>query len=104
MSNLSQEDWKKKYAVSENAVILDVRTPEEWAEGIIPGAIKINILDPQHFQDEINKLEKEKAYFVYCRSGARSGQACQFMSGLGFNSAFNLMGGILEWDGEIESI
>ena len=40
-------------------------------------------------------------YFVYCRSGARSAQACQLMSQLGFTSTYNLLGGILEWEGEV---
>ena len=53
------------------------------------------------FIDEINSLDKNKSYYVYCRSGARSSQAVQLMRELGFNDTFNLLGGILEWEGEV---
>ena len=44
-------------------------------------------------------LDPSKAYFVYCRSGARSARACQIMGQMGFATTFNLLGGILEWEG-----
>jgi rhodanese-related sulfurtransferase len=102
MKNLSQEEWKTLASSSENSIIIDVRTPQEWAEGIIPGAIQLDIRNTDHFIDEIKKLDRQKEYFVYCRSGARSGQACQMMDQLGFESASNLVGGILEWNGDLE--
>ena len=51
--------------------------------------------------DEINTLDKSKSYYVYCRSGARSAQAVQLMRDLGFNDTYNLLGGILEWEGGV---
>ena len=53
------------------------------------------------FIDEINTLNKNKSYYVYCRSGARSAQAVQLMRDLGFNETYNLLGGILDWKGEV---
>jgi len=103
MENLSQQDWKEKLAQSENKVILDVRTPEECEEGIIPGAIKLDIFDAENFKSEIEKMDKDKSYFIYCRSGNRSGQACGFMQSIGFNQTYNLLGGMMEWQGEIEN-
>ena len=47
-------------------------------------------------------MDKNKSYFIYCRSGNRSSKACFIMNSMGFKKTFNLMGGILEWDGEIE--
>mgnify|MGYP001098711213 CR=1 FL=1 len=102
MKNLSQEEWSTQSSSSKNSVIIDVRTPQEWSEGIIPGAVKLNIMDTDHFIEELKKLDNQKEYFVYCRSGARSGKACEMMDDLGFKSASNLVGGILEWSGEIE--
>lgn len=99
MKNLTQAEWSASIQ-GENTVILDVRTPNEWAEGIIENAILINILEPQSFMNEIEKLDKDKNYYVYCRSGARSGQACQVMNSIGINEANNLSGGILEWTGK----
>jgi rhodanese-related sulfurtransferase len=100
MKNLSQTDWCKNLK-DENTIILDVRTPREWTEGIIEGAILIDIMDAQSFIDQINKLDKTKNYYVYCRSGGRSEQACQYMTSQGFNEANNLTGGVMEWKGEI---
>ncbi len=99
MKNLSQKEWSEKIS-EEDIVILDVRTPGECAEGIIEGALMINIMEPQTFMKEIQKLDKNKSYYVYCRSGGRSEQACQYMTSQGFNEANNLIGGMLEWRGK----
>ena len=48
------------------------------------------------------KGDKDKNYYVYCRSGNRSGQACKIMNQLGFKNAYNLIGGMMQWQGEIE--
>lgn len=100
MENLSQEEWKSKLDSTEDSVILDVRTPAEWSEGIIPNAKKIDFLDSANFIKNIEQLDKNKTYFVYCRSGNRSGQTCQIMNQLGFKNSYNLMGGMMEWKGE----
>lgn len=99
--NLSQNDWTKQLEEDNNSVVLDVRTQNEVNGGIIPNAIHIDIYKGQGFIDEINKLDKSKNYYVYCRSGGRSGQACAVMNQLGFENAFNLSGGILEWKGDV---
>lgn len=101
MANLSQEDWKTQLGTDTNAVVLDVRTDAEVAEGIIPNAIQINIYEGQGFIYKLEELDKNKNYYVYCRSGNRSGQACAIMNQLGFENAYNLVGGILEWKGEL---
>lgn len=102
MQELSQDKWREELEKSKNAVVLDVRKPEECAEGKIPNAVEIDILNPEFFMSEIEKLDKDKDYFIYCRSGGRSGQACSIMEQMGFNSTYNLLGGMLEWNGEIE--
>jgi len=62
--------------------------------------INIDIRQGQGFLDEIEKLDKSKNYYVYCRSGARSAQACNLMEQIGFDTTYNLLGGFMEWDGE----
>lgn len=98
--NLSQEDWVEQFEADENAVILDVRTDDEFNDGYIENAIHIDIHKGQGFIDELDKLDKSKNYYVYCRSGARSGKACQIMNEMGFANSYNLLGGILDWEGE----
>ena len=102
MKNLTQEQWFKEVSENKNAVILDVRTEEEFIEGYIPNAKNIDIYKGQGFLDEVEKLDKSKNYYVYCRSGARSAQACALMKQQGFENASNLMGGITDWEGDIQ--
>ena len=101
MEDLTQEEWASQLESDANAVILDVRTDAEVADGIIPNAIHIDIHKGQGFIDELEALDKTKNYYVYCRSGNRSGQACAIMENLGFNNAYNLLGGMLEWEGNV---
>jgi rhodanese-related sulfurtransferase len=82
-------------------VLLDVRTPQEYNQGHIPGAILVDIYDPE-FREKVEKLDKDKTYYVICRSGNRSGKACTIMHGLGFNDLYNLEGGMLDWTGDVE--
>ena len=101
MSDLSQHEWAEQLENDSNAVILDVRTAEEMEEGYIPDALHIDIYLGQEFLDEIDKLDKSKNYYVYCRSGNRSRQACALMKNAGIPNAYNLEGGIIEWEGDI---
>jgi rhodanese-related sulfurtransferase len=99
--NLTQEDWISQFEADEKAVMLDVRTEDECDQGIIEGAINIDFHKGQEFIDAIAALDKNKNYYVYCRSGARSAKACEIMNELGFENAYNLLGGIIEWNGDI---
>ncbi|MBT8281439.1 MAG: rhodanese-like domain-containing protein [Muriicola sp.] len=101
MADLTQEEWTKQLSEDPNGVVLDVRTPEEIEEGIIENAMHLDIYTGQAFVDSLKDLDKSKTYFVYCRSGNRSGQACAIMNSLGFEKTFNLQGGILEWEGDL---
>ncbi len=98
--DLSQDEWVSQLKADENAIILDVRSEEEVADGYIPNAQNIDIRQGQGFIDGLNELDASKNYYVYCRSGARSAQACQIMNQMGFDTTYNLLGGILDWEGE----
>ena len=102
--DLTQEEWASELKNDPNAVILDVRTEVEVMQGVIPNAINIDIYKGQGFIYRLEELDKTKNYYVYCRSGSRSRQACSIMNRLGFKNAYNLVGGILDWHGEITSI
>ncbi|WP_271765173.1 rhodanese-like domain-containing protein [Aquimarina algiphila] len=100
MADITQEEWQERIVNDDNAVILDVRTEEEVEEGFIPKMLNIDIRLGQEFLDEVEKLDKSKNYYIYCRSGARSGQACALMNQMGFETTYNLIGGFMAWEGE----
>ena len=102
MKNLSQQEWVAALSQQQEAKILDVRTLPEIEEGKIPKAINLDILNPQDFMDGVEKLDKSYHYFVYCKAGSRSTQACAIMQQLGFEHTYNLEGGFLEWNGAVE--
>ena len=103
MRDITQTEWHDLISKDDNHVILDVRTPNEWSEGIIENAVLINIMDAHSFMESINKLDKSKHYYIYCRSGGRSGQACQVMNSIGIETTYNLIGGMMEWQGDTSS-
>jgi rhodanese-related sulfurtransferase len=101
--NLSQQDWISQLENDGNAVILDVRTEDECNDGIIPNAVNIDIYKGQGFIYALEALDKSKNYYVYCKAGGRSEQACQIMSQLGFEKTYNLLGGMMQWKGRVVS-
>ncbi len=64
MKNITQIEWRELLAGDDNAVIIDSRTPDEWRAGVFENSILMNINDPQSFMDEVNKLDKDKNYYV----------------------------------------
>lgn len=83
-------------AIFDKSVIrLDVRTPEEFAEGHIAGAVNIDVQNPD-FKKEFSKLDRKASVGVYCRSGRRSKLAAEFLAGMGF-SGYELDGGYNAW-------
>lgn len=81
---------------TQDVVILDVRTPAEFATGRIANSINIDA-ESGNFAAEILSLDKTKTYAVYCRSGRRSGIATEIMAAAGFTSLYNMNGGTIDW-------
>lgn len=94
LPSLSVEELKEKRDRGESFVLLDVREPREAAISDLPGAVKIPL---GTLPRSLDRLKKEDEIVVYCRSGARSGQAVQFLRQNGFTKARNLAGGINRW-------
>ena len=78
-------------------VLVDVRTPEEYAEGFIQGAINIDYFDQQSFIKQISALDKKEPVYLYCRSGNRSMKAARQLVTLGFEKVYDLAGGYMAW-------
>ena len=94
--NVSAKDFQQLIQDNSNAILLDVRTPNEVAQGIIKNADIIDFYDPE-FKTKLDKLDKSKPVVIYCHSGRRSGIAMSTLSEWGFSEIYNLQGGILEW-------
>lgn len=99
--NLSQDEFRNKMNEDKKAVLIDVRTKPEYAQGRIPKAKLIDI-SSSSFSNEIENLDKTRQYLVYCQTGMRSRAACSRMKKLGIEKVFNLSGGISMWNGKLE--
>ena len=82
-----------------NFVILDVRTPEEFLGEHIENAVNLDYYSDT-FRNDLDKLDKNKTYLIYCRSGGRSENAFNIMKELDFKEAYNMLGGINKWKSE----
>lgn len=94
---LSPKEFSTAVEKDTNAVVIDARRPEEYSEGHLKGAVLMNVLEVSSFEKEVSNLPLDKNYYVYCRSGRRSLDACSIMRRHGLN-VFNMTGGILEWE------
>ncbi len=92
---LSADDFEKK-SQEPNAVILDVRTPDEYNSGYIKGAQLMDYFGD--FKDKVDGLDKSKTYFVYCKAGSRSTSAADIMRQKGFKDVYELEGGVMNWE------
>ena len=101
VANLDSQTFESQMKTDENAVLIDVRTEDEFDEIRIPNSKLINLMDSD-FQEQISKLDKTKSYYVYCRSGNRSYHAGNLMMKMGFEKVYNLASGIIGWRGETE--
>ena len=96
---LTPQEFKLRLGSTPDAVLVDVRKPEELSEGMIDGAINIDYKD-NSFTDKVQTLDKTKPYFLYCKSGKRSGDAAREMEKLGFENLYVLEGGIKNLEDE----
>ncbi|MCA1763361.1 MAG: rhodanese-like domain-containing protein [Cryomorphaceae bacterium] len=94
-TDLSPSEFKEKLDGDKNAYLLDVRTSGEFKGGAIKGAKNLDFFS-KNFKAELENLPSDKNYYVYCRSGNRSGQAVKALKSKGC-TAYNLDGGIMAW-------
>jgi len=93
--NLSVDEFAQMAADKQN-IILDVRTPQEFSAGHLPGAMNLDVNAPD-FQAKAAALDKHRTYLVHCASGARSVRACEKLGRLDFPKLYNLPGGFRAW-------
>ena len=94
VNEIDSESLKTRLVGGEDLLLVDIRTSAEVAQGAIPGSKHI----PMHLLPvRADELPKDKAFVLYCRSGARSYHACQYLAQQGYDKALNLRGGIIAW-------
>ncbi|MBD0260103.1 MAG: rhodanese-like domain-containing protein [Cytophagales bacterium] len=91
--------FRQTYQKTPGAVLLDVRTAEEYGEGHLAQARNVDY-KRDDFRQQVARLDKSKTYFVYCKGGVRSEKAADIMKELGFRRVYTLEGGIDEWEDE----
>lgn len=100
--DLSPQEAAEKMQEAE-VVVLDVRTPAEYNTGHIEGAVHIDHY-ADDFRQQIDALDREVTYVVYCRSGGRSGQSVEMMQKMDFKKVYNLYGGVMAWKKEDQAL
>lgn len=94
INEIDSESLKERLAQGDDLLLVDIRTPGEVAQGAIPGAVQM----PMHLIPlRLTELPKDKDLVLYCRSGARSYQACAYLMQQGLGRVLNLRGGIIAW-------
>jgi rhodanese-related sulfurtransferase len=93
LKNLSFSEFKDSLAVNKNARLLDVRTLEEYQFFHLEKAIWLDYLS-ENLADQVEALNKNLHYFVYCRTSRRSIRVCQIMKNSGFENVYNLSEGL----------
>ncbi|TLS35852.1 rhodanese-like domain-containing protein [Pseudalkalibacillus caeni] len=98
VKEISPQEVAKRVREGKDVSIIDVREDEEVAQGKVPGARHIPLGE---LEDRYSEIDKSREHVMVCRSGGRSGRACDFLAGKGFNVR-NMTGGMLDWKDEIE--
>lgn len=97
MKRITAKEVQNSMSEQADFTIIDVREPEEVAEGIIPGALHIPLGE---LEDRYEELDKTERYVIVCRSGNRSGVVTKFLNSLDYD-ATNMIGGMLVWSGDV---
>ncbi len=94
IKSLSGQEAKEMIKKNKNIVLIDVRSSMEVASGKVKGAKNIDV-SSNTFNSQVEKLDKNKTYILYCASGGRSHRACSIMKNMGFEEVYNVQGGIM---------
>lgn len=102
IQTIDAKSYAEKLKTTQNPQLLDVRTPEEYNTEHIGKATNVN-WNGNNFVAEVSKYDKSKPIFVYCKVGGRSAQAANKLAELGFREIYNLDGGIMKWNAQVNN-
>ena len=97
IGNMAPKEYQENLKANNEIILIDVRTPQEYASGNIAKAKNIDFYSPD-FADKISKLDRKRPIYLYCKSGGRSGSALEILTKQGFSHAVNLQGGMMAWN------
>jgi phage shock protein E len=97
VKDVSLAEFNRLLAELDGALLLDVRTPEEWAEGHLEGAAHKDYWGDADFDDAMNSIPRDRPVLVYCAGGGRSGLTAQELHEAGHREVYNLADGISGW-------
>ena len=86
----------KVQMAKEEGILLDLRTPAEYNDGFVKGAHLMDYYN-EGFKRDLGTLDKEKTYYIYCRSGGRSGKTLKLMKEMGFKKVYDMSDGFMGW-------
>ncbi|WP_248926504.1 rhodanese-like domain-containing protein [Paenibacillus hamazuiensis] len=95
MKTITVQQLKERLAQGESLTLIDVREPEEVAQGMIPGAVHIPLGE---IPDRFAEIPKDRETIMICRSGNRSSRAIEFLQHHGYDNLVNMTGGMLAWE------
>lgn len=90
----------KTEAIGKDVQLIDVRTPNEYKAGHIDDAINIDVMKMESFVQEVEKLDKAKPIYLYCKIGGRSKKASKKLEELGFTTIYDFSGGYIKWQNQ----
>jgi rhodanese-related sulfurtransferase len=96
VKKLDPQNFELKMKESNQPILIDVRTPGEYAQGHLANAVLIDV-NSSDFKSRVSRLDKSKPVFVYCKAGSRSSSAAGVLTDLGFKEIYDLNGGITSW-------
>lgn len=99
IQELSPLDFEQRLKSASNFYLIDVRTPEEFSEKRLAGAVNMNIQDGG-FENAVRTLDASRPVYIYCLSGGRSASAAEVFQKAGFKEIYNLEGGLMKWGAE----
>ena len=94
---ISIENFKTKLASTDSPQLVDVRTPDEYNQGTLEGAINMNF-NSSDLEKQLHTLDKTKPVFIFCQAGGRSGKCYQKMKNMGFEEVYDMQGGYGAWN------